>query len=253
MKRVLFVGGTDPSGGAGLQADLRTAADLGCWGLSVVTSVVVQNTTAVLRCEHLAPDLVSAQLDAIKSDIGFDAIKIGMIGSIENMLVLTNFIDSCPDKPVVLDPIYFDGSGKTKLSGDKLFRSILEVLGTRTSIITPNSNEAFAMLEGGVEEVMKKIHAFGPDVLLKSGHLVDHDQSHISDYWFDVGGFTSLKPHPKRDINPRGTGCHLASAIAVGLAVGKTNHDAVEDARTWLANKFEHQLEKIGKGRRVIR
>lgn len=253
MKKILFIGGTDPSGGAGLQADLRSAYDLGVWGLSAVTSVVAQNTSGVLQCSHIQADILESQLDAIQTDIQFDAIKIGMIGSLENLKIVNKFINSHRSTPVVLDPIYFDGSGKTRLSNDTLFQAMLETLGPRTSIITPNWNEAFAWMAGEIEPVMKKIHSYGPDVLLKSGHLNDENASLISDYWFDKDGLQSLRSYPRKKINPRGTGCHLASAVAIGLAKGSNKIDAVEDGRAWLASKFENQLFKIGKGRRLIR
>ncbi len=264
MKKVIFIGGTDPSGGAGLQADLRSASNLGVWGLSVVTSVVAQNTSRVLQCSHVSGDVLRRQLDAIEEDLTFDAIKVGMLGSLENLAIVSEFTKTHETIPVVLDPIYFDGSGKTRLSDDSLFQAMLETLGKQTTIITPNSNEAFAAMGlkeaiGGwtsidIESVMEKIHAFGPDVLLKSGHLLGEEASQdISDFWYDDKGLASLKPHPRKDINPRGTGCHLASAIAIGLAQGKSNRDAVEDGRAWLADKFANQLQKIGKGRRLIR
>ncbi len=252
MKRVLFIGGTDPCGGAGLQADLRTATAFKVWGLSVVTAVVVQNTSRVSSISSVGSEVLEAQLESVVEDIVFDAIKIGMIASLENLEVVRVFIKKQRHLPIVLDPIYFDGSGETRLASDLLFKKMLGALGENVSIITPNSKEALAWEEGDLVEVLQRLHAYGPDVLLKSGHLDSKNRDYIFDYWCDKEGIKELKAYPRKDVDPRGTGCHLASAIACGLAQGKTPIEAVEEARKWLASKFQNGLISIGQGRPLI-
>lgn len=252
MKKILFIGGTDPSGGAGIQADLRSANALGAWGFSAISSVVAQNTSRVVSCLHVSPEFLELQLHTLKKDTELDAIKIGMIGSVKNLRVIQNFIATFENIPIVLDPIRFDGNGETKLSEDEAFFQTLHLLGPHVDLVTPNTVEASGWMEGDLHKMIETIHNFGPDVLLKSGHLQSTEKN-ISDLWCDAQGVRNLAPLPRLNVHPRGTGCHLAAAITTFLAQGKSNIDAVESGRVWLSKKLQNDVITIGKGRDLLR
>lgn len=223
IARVLIIAGSDCSGGAGIQADLKTVMALGGYGMSAITALTAQNTKGV-RAVHTPPaDFLRQQIEACLEDIGADAIKIGMIGSIENAEVIAEVLRANPDIPVVLDPVMVATSGAA-LGSDEVTQFIKQTLVPLASIITPNIPEAEALLGRGIKSVdaaltaAKDLRDLGAGaVLLKGGHgkgkivtdiLWDGQDSHI----FENPRIETRSTH--------GTGCTLASAIAAGTAQG---------------------------------
>ena len=213
--RVLTIAGSDCSGGAGLQADLKTIAMLGGYGMSAVTAITVQNTLGVRAIEVLSPELVAGQIAACVDDIGVDAVKIGMLGSAAVAHAVADALADV-DVPVVLDPVMVATSGGVLADGETV--AAMARLMARATLVTPNGPEVAAL--GGEAALVARCRA----VLLKGGHgdgdaLVDR---------LIVGGDEQVWTHPRLDTrHSHGTGCTLASAIACGLGQGLALAEAV--------------------------
>jgi len=213
--RVLTIAGSDCSGGAGLQADLKTIAMLGGYGMSAVTAITVQNTLGVRAIEVLSPELVAGQIAACVDDIGVDAVKIGMLGSAAVAHAVADAL-ALVDVPVVLDPVMVATSGGVLADGETV--AAMARLMARATLVTPNGPEVAAL--GGEAALVARCRA----VLLKGGHgdgdaLVDR---------LIVGGDEQVWTHPRLDTrHSHGTGCTLASAIACGLGQGLALAEAV--------------------------
>lgn len=213
--RVLTIAGSDCSGGAGLQADLKTITMLGGYGMSAVTAITVQNTLGVRAIEVLSPELVAGQIAACVDDIGVDAVKIGMLGSAAVAHAVADAL-ALVDVPVVLDPVMVATSGGVLADGETV--AAMARLMARATLVTPNGPEVAAL--GGEAALVARCRA----VLLKGGHgdgdaLVDR---------LIVGGDEQVWTHPRLDTrHSHGTGCTLASAIACGLGQGLALAEAV--------------------------
>lgn len=236
--RVLSIAGSDSGGGAGIQADLKTFAALGCFGMTAVTAITVQNTLGVSGIHGIPPQTVAAQIDAVVSDIGVDAVKIGMLHSPEIVQAVADAIDRHRLRCVVLDPVMVATSGDRLL--DKNAQSALcRELFPRAALITPNLDEASLLLARKVgdahdlEAAARDLLALGaPAVLLKGGHLPGE---RISDV-LAVVGQPLLRLDAQRivTVNGHGTGCTLSAAIAAYLAQGMTLAEAVTQAHAWI-------------------
>lgn len=231
--RVLIIAGSDPSGGAGIQADIKTVTALGGYAATAVTAITVQNTKGVSAVHSVAPDVIAAQIEAVLSDIGADAIKIGMIGELAAAAVIEAALLASPDIPVVLDPVLAATSGDALASGG-VAGFIRERLAPLCATITPNADEA-AVLTGqtvsdsaGMVEAGQTLLGFGAKAaLVKGGHLLT---ASVEDVFVYSGG-AHVFSHPRIDTtSTHGTGCTLSSAIAVGLAQGMNMSAAVERA-----------------------
>ena len=213
--RVLTIAGSDCSGGAGLQADLKTIAMLGGYGMSAVTAITVQNTCGVRAIEVLSPELVAGQIAACVDDIGVDAVKIGMLGSAAVAHAVADAL-ALVDVPVVLDPVMVATSGGVLADGETV--AAMARLMARATLVTPNGPEVAAL--GGEAALVARCRA----VLLKGGHgdgdaLVDR---------LIADGDEQVWTHPRLDTrHSHGTGCTLASAIACGLGQGLALAEAV--------------------------
>ncbi|GJL95564.1 MAG: hydroxymethylpyrimidine/phosphomethylpyrimidine kinase [Hyphococcus sp.] len=229
--RVLIIAGSDPSGGAGIQADIKTVTALGGYAATAITALTVQNTTGVSAVHPVSPDIIRDQIDAVMSDIGADAIKIGMIGNVETaQAILTTLENSgwdyqggCPDAgPVlILDPVLVATSGDS-LASNGVAEFIREKLLPKTYLVTPNLPEAEALtgmeITNGEGQRLagEKLLEMGVEtVLIKGGH---DKQEIIKDVLVTHAG-TQVFQTPRIDTkSTHGTGCTLASAIATGLA-----------------------------------
>lgn len=255
MRHVLTIAGTDPTGAAGITADLGVFSDFGCNAASVITSVVWQNSMGVRGLRALEPDEVIAQLDAVLEDLELSAIKIGMLGSAEIADAVAKRLSGL-GLPIVLDPVMASGDGAHAmwLSGGSSspWASILEV----STLITPNVPE-FLILTGKEslspqtvhEELMAAVSDLGTDILLKAGHLPD-DKDTITDF-LGLRGHPetiSLMPLPRIPDDVRGTGCALSSAIAASLVSNQDPLRAVEHAREYLSLRLQARYWP-GKGR----
>ena len=235
--RVLTIAGSDSGGGAGIQADLKTFAAHGVYGMSVVTAVTAQNTREVRGVAELPVDLVAGQIDAVFDDIGVDAVKIGMLSSAAIIAVVADRLRRWAGPPIVLDPVMVAKSGDALLAEDAVAALRDEVVPLAT-LLTPNLPEA-SRLAGGLpsdtEEdrlrLVERLIETGPAVLLKGGHL--DDEAIVDLLAFD--GEVHRFEHPRIATgSTHGTGCTLSSAIAARLGLGEELIDAVSGAIDYL-------------------
>ena len=235
----LTIAGSDSSGGAGIQADLKTFAALGVYGASVVTALTAQNTNGVTGIHQVPADFVTAQLDAVFGDLDVKAVKIGMVAQPSTIDAIAAGLVRWSPKHIVLDPVMVATSGDRLLAMDAV-----EALRTRlipgASLITPNLPEAAALLDepvaasdAAIESQGKRLLAMGcPAVLIKGGH---GQGAESIDYLFSGNGVTALAAPRIATKNTHGTGCSLSSAIAASLAKGEEMETAVRHAKTWIS------------------
>ncbi len=249
---VLTIGGSDPTGGAGIQADLKTFQQLGVHGLSVITAVTVQNTTGVISTNPVSAELVRAQLDALASDINFDAIKIGMLTTAEVVRVVAEFI-SAQNVPTVLDPIIASSNGVRFLEDDAIEILQNELLPLVT-ILTPNLTETERLTGLRMETDDSFIHAslllhdMGAKAMLIKGGHASGDTSR--DLFYDGLGIEWISA-PRIIKQVHGTGCLLSSAIASYLAKGLTLRDSVLSAKEFITSMLEHAAP-LGSGQEIF-
>lgn len=236
IPNILTIAGSDCSGGAGLQADIKSISANGGYAMSVVTALTAQNTHGVMTVSHCDTDLVTAQIAAIRADIRINAIKIGMLGSAEIIGCVERGIAGL-DCPVVLDPVMVAKGGNRLLQVAAL-RALRDLL-PRASLITPNLPEAAELLDGPEATTPREMRAqagallqLGPRaVLLKGGHLPGGQSpdlllTHDSETWFDAPRFATRNTH--------GTGCTLSSALATRLGSGVPLTEAARAAKAYV-------------------
>jgi hydroxymethylpyrimidine/phosphomethylpyrimidine kinase len=236
--RVLSIAGSDSGGGAGIQADLKTIAALGCYGMTAITALTAQNTLGVRAIHGVPPDMLSHQIDAVLEDIGVDAVKIGMLHAPEIVMAVADAIDRHALKMVVLDPVMVATSGAVLIDNPAIAVLVRELF-RRAALVTPNLDEA-ALLVGrplhnaqDMELAAGELLARGAHaVLLKGGHLPGDT---VMDLLATGDGARHWMRAPRiPSANTHGTGCTLSSAIASGLALGMSLLDAVEMARAFV-------------------
>jgi hydroxymethylpyrimidine/phosphomethylpyrimidine kinase len=237
---VLAIAGSDSSGGAGIQADLRTIAAHGLHGLSVITAVTAQNSRAVESVHYVPPRQLLAQLDAVFAEFDVAAVKIGMLGSVAAVDAVAGYLLKAGARHIVLDPVLVASSGQALLRQRGLAR-LRRALIPQVELLTPNLPEAEALL-GRQLRSNDDMRAAGADllalgagaVLLKGGHQRGRV---VRDYLF-VGESTTVFSHERRPGSVRGTGCTLASAIAAGLASRLPLREAVARAEQFLQREI---------------
>ncbi len=241
---VLTVAGSDSGGGAGIQADLKTFAAHGCYGMSVITALTAQNTLGVTMVQDAAPEMVRAQLEAVLSDIGCVAAKTGMLSRPDTMMEVVAAIDKFSLRTLVVDPVMV-AKGGAKLLADEAIDALKRELLPRAMLITPNLEEV-EVLSGArptnvdeMAEAARALSDLGPKaVLIKGGHLTDSNRSDdiLWDGW-EIHQF----PAPRLDqAHTHGTGCTLSAAITANLAKGHSLHEAVAAAKAWLGGAMRH-------------
>ena len=250
--RVLTIAGSDCSGGAGVQADLKTFAALGCYGMSAITALTAQNTQGVQGIHAPPPEFLAAQLDAVLQDIGADAAKIGMLHAPEVVAVVAAAIDRYALQRVVLDPVMVSATG-ARLIEPPALEALVRELFPRVQLLTPNLDEAALLLGRPVASAAdmlpaaQGLQALGaPAVLMKGGHLVDEAAGRGSDTVQDLlllpAGQVLWLQHPRIVTrNLHGAGCTLSSAIAAHWALGGDLPQAVQ-----AACDFVHQALAAG-------
>jgi hydroxymethylpyrimidine/phosphomethylpyrimidine kinase len=247
---VLTIAGSDSSGGAGIQADLKTFAALGVYGTCAITAVTAQNTTGVMAAMNLPTDLVAAQIEAVAADIGLHATKTGMLGSAAIVETVAAAIKEFDLPLVVVDPVMLAKSGDRLLDDDGVTALVTELL-PHALVVTPNLPEA-ETLSGvrirsldDVREAARKIHELGASsVIVKGGHGAGAD---LVDLLFDGEQFTELRTERQTTTHTHGTGCTFASALAAFLALGHPLREAAARAQAYVAGAIRHALP-IGKG-----
>jgi hydroxymethylpyrimidine/phosphomethylpyrimidine kinase len=236
--RVLSIAGSDSGGGAGIQADLKTFAALGCYGMTAITALTAQNTLGVRAIHGVPPAMLRAQMDAVLEDIGAHAVKIGMLHSPDIVLTVAEAIDRHALAKVVLDPVMVATSGAVLIDDPAIAVLVRELFG-RASLVTPNLDEAALLVgrtldsEAAMEAAARELLAMGaPAVLLKGGHLAGDV---VSDLLLANNGEVHWMRAPRiATANTHGTGCTLSSAIAAQLALGASLLQAVQAARAYV-------------------
>lgn len=236
--RVLIIAGSDCSGGAGIQADIKTCAAFGVYSASVITAITAQNTLGVQRTQAVSVDMVRAQISSILSDIGADVIKIGMLANGEIIDCVADMIArDAEDIPVVLDPVLVATSGD-RLLDESAIASLKEKLIPLADIITPNIPEAEALtglsikdVDGMIKagEALLEMGAYA--ALMKGGHL---EGKSVIDVLVNEQGNQIMSAPRIHSRHTHGTGCTLASAIAAGLALGMPTEIAVSESREFV-------------------
>ena len=249
--RALTIAGSDPGGGAGIQADLKTFAAFRVFGMSAITAVTVQNTLGVRGAAGLPPLLVAEQIDAVLEDIGADSVKVGMLSSAPIAKIVAARLKAHKVKNLVIDPVMYAKNGHSLLEENGQAALIRELL-PLAFMVTPNAPEAGRLsgLEVRDAESAKKaaraIHALGPAwVLVKGGHLRGKT---CRDLLFDGKEFAEFTYPRVHTRNTHGTGCTLSAAIAAGLARGLDPRQAVKEAGTYVAGAILNSLN-LGGGR----
>ena len=248
-KRVLTIAGSDSGAGAGLQADLKTFSALGVYGSTVVTAVTAQNTCGVQDWMALPPALVAAQIDSVRSDIGADAIKTGMLANAEIINVVAYSMKADIPQALVVDPVMTAKSGDP-LVDDTAVAAYRETLFPLATIVTPNLPEVERLLDTRVREEREMRQAAQAIVglgcraaLIKGGHAAGSAR----DVLFDGTNYYTFEKERVITRNDHGTGCTLASAIAAYLARGLSLPDAVGEAKEYLTGALRHSYS-IGAG-----
>jgi hydroxymethylpyrimidine/phosphomethylpyrimidine kinase len=235
----LTIAGSDSSGGAGIQADLKTFAALGVYGASAITALTAQNTTGVSGIHLVPANFVTAQIDAVFSDLDIKAVKIGMVAQLATIDAIVAGLTRWSPKHIVLDPVMVATSGDRLLPADAV-EGLRAKLIPLAALITPNLPEAAALLdepvalsEAAIESQGKRLLAMGCSaVLIKGGH---GQGAESTDYLVSGNGTIALAAPRIATKNTHGTGCSLSSAIAAGLARGEAMEPAVRNAKAWIS------------------
>jgi hydroxymethylpyrimidine/phosphomethylpyrimidine kinase len=240
---ILSIAGSDPSGGAGVQGDIKTFSALGCYGMAAVTALTAQNTLGVQAIQPVRADFVAAQIESIFSDISVDAVKIGMIGAPDNVAAIAAGLRRHAARNIVLDPV-LAATGGHSLGGDELVAPIIAQLFPLARLVTPNLMES-ALFAGGrmaenpdeMRAAALKLHALGARaVLVKGGHLPG---GAACDLFYDGVDFVEFSAPRVVTRNSHGTGCALSSAIAARLGQGAELKEAIADAKAFLSAALE--------------
>jgi hydroxymethylpyrimidine/phosphomethylpyrimidine kinase len=234
------IAGSDPSGGAGIQADLKTFSALGVYGATIVTALTAQNTTGVQGIHDVPPDFVAAQIDSVFSDLSVGAVKIGMVSRPEVIEAIAAGLARHQVGPVVVDPVMV-ATSRDRLIDDQAVSTLRERLFPLAILVTPNLPETAALLgepvamtEAEAADQARRLLAFGPRaVLVKGGHGTGPEST---DLLVDADGLRRFQAARLPTRNTHGTGCTLSSAIAAYLARGLSLDEAVAQAKTYLTN-----------------
>lgn len=244
MKTALTIAGSDCSGGAGIQADLKTFSAHGVFGMSAITSVVAENTVRVISYQDMTPEIIQEQITAVCEDIFPDAVKIGMLSCKETMEAVATSLVRWQPKQIVLDPVMYAKNGSALMEPEAIDTLIQKVLPLAT-LITPNIPEAEKIAKMEIESLAdmkvaaKKIsEATGAAVLVKGGHKVGD----ATDLLFDGQAVTQYNASRIDTKNTHGTGCTLSSAICAQLALGNSLPDAVSAAKEYITKAIEQAL-----------
>lgn len=249
MKTCLTIAGSDSSGGAGIQADLKTMTVNGVYAMSVITALTAQNTQGVSGILDVSPEFITSQMDAVFTDIYPDAIKIGMVSSPEIVEAIAKSLEKYEAKNIVLDPVMVATSGAVLLK-EEAMDSLINRLIPLADVITPNipEGEILAGMKIENEDDMEKAaeiigEKYNCAVLLKGGHKVND----ANDLLYRKGDFKWFLSERIDNNNTHGTGCTLSSAIAANLAKGEDLNQAIKNAKEYLTGALRAGLN-LGKG-----
>jgi len=246
LPQVLVFAASDPSSGAGIQADLLTLASLGCHPLTAITALTVQDTTGVQSVHPVAAELLEQQARTVLEDMPVHAFKIGVLGSVENVVAVAEILSDYPEIPLIFDPVLASGRGD-ELSGEEIIAAMRELLLPQTTLLTPNAPEARRLAESdedeeepSIEVCAKRLIEMGAQYVLITG--THENTAQVINTLYGPDGVIRRDEWERLPGSYHGSGCTLASAIAGCLAGGASIEDAVRDAQdyTWqtLKNGF---------------
>ena len=249
VPKILTFAASDPTGGAGIQADLMTQTSLGCYPLSVLTAITCQDTSGVSDVVPIDSSIVEKQARLILNETKIDVIKCGVMASEENIKVISEIIKDYPDVPVVIDPILSSGRGDNLALGDSL-QLMIRHLFPLAEIITPNVNEAAKIISNkNISEIDedllfigKSLMDLGPKNVLITGADYQVDKKILTNTLFCQDGGIFNFDHERLPQSFHGSGCTLASAVAAYLAQGMSIHTAVEEAQKFTIDTLKHSL-----------
>lgn len=249
MKTALTIAGSDCSGGAGVQADLKTFSAHGVFGMSVIAAVVAENTRRVIDIQIIRPDIIAKQIDAVFEDIGADAVKIGMLSTPDTMTATAERLQYYRPANIVIDPVMYAKNG-CPLMNPSAIGALLETILPLADVLTPNIPEAQQITGTAIESVSdmeqaaRKIHALGAKaVVIKGGHA----RQNATDVLFDGEQIYHYDAARINTKNTHGTGCTFSSAIAAQLAKGASLPNAVKQAKAYVTTAIAHSLD-LGTG-----
>lgn len=249
IKKVLTIAGSDSSGGAGIQADIKTITAHKMYAMSAITALTAQNTTGVYGIQEATPEFVAQELDCIFKDIFPDAVKIGMVSNSKIIEVVADKLKQYKAKNIVVDPVMIATSG-SKLINDEALKILIEKLLPLGTVITPNIPEAEVLCGFSIdgEKDMERAGAtigklINTSVLVKGGHLIND----AVDLLYKDEQFHWYRAERVNNPNTHGTGCTLSSAIACNLAEGKSLEESVKMAKDYLTGALKAMLD-LGKG-----
>jgi hydroxymethylpyrimidine/phosphomethylpyrimidine kinase len=254
---VLSIAGSDSGGGAGIQADLKAFAACGVHGMTAITAITAQNTVGVNAVQAIAPEIIVAQVKAVAEDIGVDAVKIGMLGTVATIEAVAAALDVlAPDTPVVLDPVMVSESGAALLESSAR-GALMELLLPRARVITPNLPEARALAGAtsapapdttaagdDAPALARALHALGPEVVVVTG---GHREQAV-DVFFDGSHVVELPGERYPGGAAHGSGCTHSSVLAARLAWGDPPLQAAREAKRLASQAVRHGLAGVGAG-----
>lgn len=246
---ILCLSGFDPSGGAGIQADIESIASMGGHATPVITALTVQNTQNVSYFQAVDTQLFTEQVNKLLEDVAVKAIKIGMIGSLDIIESIGLILKNNPDLPVIYDPVLAAGGG-ANLTETGMLAAIQELILPHTTILTPNSPEARQLSnEKELKDCGKKLMQQGCDAVLITG--THENNEHVDNLWFHEGQYVETFSWDRLPHEYHGSGCTLASAIAALIAQGLDPFNAVNEAQDYSWNALKHAFKISDKGQLI--
>jgi len=243
---ILCLSGFDPTGGAGIQADIESIASMGGHAVPVITALTVQNTQNVSYFEQVEPQLFTEQVNKLLEDIPVKAVKIGMVGSLGIIESINAILKQNPDLPVIYDPVLAAGGGADLTTSDMLV-AIQELLLPFTTILTPNSPEARQLSnKNELKDCGLELMELGCDAVLLTG--AHESNEHVNNLWFNEGKYVETFSWDRLPHEYHGSGCTLASAIAALIAQGLDPFNAVNEAQDYSWNSLKHAFKISDKG-----
>lgn len=246
---ILCLSGFDPSGGAGIQADIESIASMGGHAVPVITALTVQNTQNVSHFQPVEAQLFTEQVNSLLEDINVKAIKIGMIGSLNIIEAISAILKNNPDLPIIYDPVLIAGGGASLIESGML-SAIQELILPFTTILTPNSNEARLLSsKNELKDCGTELMRQGCDSVLITG--THENNTHVDNLWFQEGKYVETFSWDRLPHEYHGSGCTLASAIAALIAQGLDPFNAVNEAQDYSWNTLKHAFKISDKGQLI--
>ena len=246
---ILCLSGFDPTGGAGIQADIESIASMGGHAVPVITALTVQDTHNVLQVQSVDTKLFNLQVNTLLNDVAIKAIKIGMVGSIEMIHAIHEILKQHPDLPVIYDPVLAAGGG-TNFTQDGMLDAIKELILPYVTVLTPNSPEARKLSgKDNLKECGLALMQLGCESVLITG--THENEEHVDNLWFAQNKYIETFTWPRLAHEYHGSGCTLASAIAALVAQGLDGFNAANEAQDYSWNTLQHAVRISDNGQLI--